>query len=262
MNTQPDLRTPTEWAKLEDCLILDADGWNGRDAKPFDEPITQAEYERRRAISTCRFPASYDQAEIDRLAAKRAAEDAAGLEHRYHVQRLNDDSGKHTNCRYFVLDPQHDQFARVALWHYATACEPTNAPLARDLTAWLNRVTPMDQDANPHPAGEHHTGTLNLAGQGNPEPASPISDEIVQIAEQAYETFGAGMQDALEAAYPAIRQHVAEQIAAALDAVPAQAYPEDIFPPDGTSIDCQSARVMRFAYPAAANIAREIGGAE
>jgi hypothetical protein len=72
------LRTPTEWANLEDCLILDADGWRGRDAKPFDEPITQAEYERRRVASTCRFPASYNQVEIDRLAAKRAAEEGIG----------------------------------------------------------------------------------------------------------------------------------------------------------------------------------------
>jgi hypothetical protein len=66
----------------------------------------------------------------------------------------------------------------------------------------------------------------------------------------------------LTVVYNSIRQQVAEEIAAALDAVPAEVYPEDIFPPDGTSTDCHSARVMRFAYPAAANIAREIGSKE
>lgn len=65
---------------------------------------------------------------------------------------------------------------------------------------------------------------------------------------------------ALEAAEPHLREQVAEEIAVALDAVPGLVYPEDIFTPDGTTVDAQSARVMRFAYPAAANLAREIGG--
>lgn len=110
--------------------------------------------------------------------------------------------------------------------------------------------------------GEQHTATLSLADEGN-APAPPISDEMVLAAANAVHAFRgtghAAIRDALEAAYPAIRQRVAEEIAAALDAVPAEVYPEDIFPPDGTSTDCQSARVMRFAYPAAAKIAREIG---
>lgn len=59
-----------------------------------------------------------------------------------------------------------------------------------------------------------------------------------------------------------IRREVAEEIAQALDAIPATVYPEDIFPPDGTSVDAQSARVMRFAYPAAARIARDMGEAQ
>lgn len=80
------------------------------------------------------------------------------------------------------------------------------------------------------PAGEQHTGNLNLTGQGNPDtPASPISDAIAQTAYNAHLEvtlrswhvwYGHRldpMRAALEAAYPAIRQHVAEQIAAALD---------------------------------------------
>lgn len=115
------------------------------------------------------------------------------------------------------------------------------------------------------PAGEHHTGSLNLTGEGNaPDSLAALDDEICR-------TYGAiyapdNLAEILDkhgwSKTEETRQHVAEQIATALDAVPGEVYPEDIFPPDGTSIDCQSARVMRFAYPAAANIAREIGGGQ
>lgn len=78
------------------------------------------------------------------------------------------------------------------------------------------------------PAGEHHTGTLNLAGEGN-APASPISNELVKTAAEhmhgVEETYVGPSsyaphivqmlaRAALEAAYPAIRQQVAEEIAA------------------------------------------------
>jgi hypothetical protein len=84
------------------------------------------------------------------------------------------------------------------------------------------------------PAGEHHTGTLNLTGEGN-EPASPISDDTIEQAAKAacefvyppkthrawidvddYEQdcWRATARTLLEAAHPAIRQQVAEEIAA------------------------------------------------
>lgn len=88
------------------------------------------------------------------------------------------------------------------------------------------------------PAGEHHTGTLNLAGQGNPTP-SPTSDEAVEVATRMlhpglFESDGLlhpalvmsgqvqarqKVRAALEAAYPAIRQQVAEQIAGKADEI-------------------------------------------
>jgi hypothetical protein len=64
--------------------------------------------------------------------------DETGLEDRYEVRRRTDPVGKHAGCRYFVLDPQHDRAARLALWHYAEAVEPTNLVLAREICAWLN----------------------------------------------------------------------------------------------------------------------------
>ena len=99
---------------------------------------------------------------------------------------------------------------------------------------------------------------------GNPQIASFVHETVarhmaavhnVWLANQAYLPIPASVE-------ATIRTQVAEEIAAALDAVPAEVYPEDVFPPDGTSIDCQSAKVMRFAYPAAAGLAREIGSRE
>lgn len=41
------LKTPSEWAAERGVEILDPDGWRGRDAKSFDEPITAEEFDRR-----------------------------------------------------------------------------------------------------------------------------------------------------------------------------------------------------------------------
>lgn len=75
---------------------------------------------------------------------------SAGLQQRYRVEKINDPAGKHDECRYFVLDPQHDPFARVALLAYAAAVErevdeghfrrKAGKQLAADLRAWLRRT--------------------------------------------------------------------------------------------------------------------------
>lgn len=155
------------------------------------------------------------------------------------------------------------------------------------------------------PAGEHHTGTLNLAGQGNPgehrpvgirstdvgpfvqcscgsnptpqhwlethwlgdkaegmrlvedllaAASTPISDEILALADRAYEGFGAGMRDALEAAYPAIRQQVAEQIAVAIEHY--QHALEEAFEARGHEAD----EIRADAAENCATLTREIGG--
>lgn len=62
----------------------------------------------------------------------------AGLEHRYNVEKVSDPEGKHADCRYFVLDPQHDPAAREALELYARVCG--NQRLADDLYSWLYEV--------------------------------------------------------------------------------------------------------------------------
>lgn len=61
-----------------------------------------------------------------------------GLEARYNVSKIDDPTGKHARCRYFVLDPQHDPTARQALTTYAVST-PNNA-LRDDLLEWLRSL--------------------------------------------------------------------------------------------------------------------------
>jgi hypothetical protein len=56
-----------------------------------------------------------------------------GLYGKYYVERLEDHSGKHARCQYYVLDPTHDKFAIPALQAYADACEEEYPLLARDI---------------------------------------------------------------------------------------------------------------------------------
>ena len=82
-------------------------------------------------------------ADRDELEAER------GLEARYHVTKINDPDGKHTDCRYFVLDPQHDPLARSALLGYAGACmEEGRDQLARDLIEWVGECEARERHAS------------------------------------------------------------------------------------------------------------------
>lgn len=76
---------------------------------------------------------------------------SAGLHERYRVEKVHDPEGKHADCRYFVLDPEHDPLARIALAAYADAADRvqenhgtfrrrTYLPLVRDLRAWLRKL--------------------------------------------------------------------------------------------------------------------------
>lgn len=57
-----------------------------------------------------------------------------GLYRKYDVRRLNDLTGKHDGCDYFVLDLNHDPHAAVALIAYATSCRDAGyIQLADDL---------------------------------------------------------------------------------------------------------------------------------
>ncbi len=44
---------------------------------------------------------------------------------------------KHANCRYFVLDIDHDVHAKAAIKAYAESCKEEYPLLAKDLFEWL-----------------------------------------------------------------------------------------------------------------------------
>lgn len=65
----------------------------------------------------------------------------SGLEARYEVKKINDPEGKHNDCRYFVLDPQHDIYALQALKFYANIVSKTEPQLSKDLEQWTDSLT-------------------------------------------------------------------------------------------------------------------------
>lgn len=68
---------------------------------------------------------------------------ATGLESRYYVRRLGDRPGKHNDCRFFVLDPQHDPAALPALARYAQVVRSEGyTALADDLDRWIADLLP------------------------------------------------------------------------------------------------------------------------
>jgi len=63
-----------------------------------------------------------------------------GLYTKFHVERLDDPTGKHKGCRYFVLDLNHDKFAIPALQAYIGACINEYPELAHDLVEILVKL--------------------------------------------------------------------------------------------------------------------------
>jgi len=71
-----------------------------------------------------------------------------GLYSKYHVYRL-DESDKHNDCEYFVLDLTHDPFARIAIAAYALNCEAEYPELAQQLRRTMLRITHERRKKNP-----------------------------------------------------------------------------------------------------------------
>jgi len=66
---------------------------------------------------------------------------------KYRVERIGGTPGKHDECRFFVLDPQHDEHAVTAIRAYADAVRPSG--LADRLDQWVGwtlRRDDMDLD--------------------------------------------------------------------------------------------------------------------
>lgn len=69
-----------------------------------------------------------------------------GIYRKFRVERLNDPAGKHRDCRYYVLDLEHDAFAGPALRAYADACAAEFPALAADLRATFPPSAPPPAD--------------------------------------------------------------------------------------------------------------------
>lgn len=66
-----------------------------------------------------------------------------GLYGKFKVERTDGrslDGQKHENCRYFVLDLDHDPFAVPAIKAYAEACQEKYPSLADDLILLKNEI--------------------------------------------------------------------------------------------------------------------------
>ena len=76
-----------------------------------------------------------------------------GLYRKYNVERLNDPTGKHADCTYYVLDLVHDRHAAPALLAYAASCEAEFPDLAKDLRAMAAEI--------PNASTVSETGTIH-----------------------------------------------------------------------------------------------------
>lgn len=80
----------------------------------------------------------------------------SGLHEKYKVERTDGSSGpgkKHDDCPYFVLDLEHDKYAKAALRAYADACKKKNPELAHD----LRELMKVERDCGCRSAG-HECG--------------------------------------------------------------------------------------------------------
>lgn len=68
-----------------------------------------------------------------------------GLYAKFRVERLDPAAQeRHRHCAVFVLEPEHDPYARPALAAYAEAVRATHPALAADLDHWLAQYATHD----------------------------------------------------------------------------------------------------------------------
>lgn len=60
-------------------------------------------------------------------------DETQGIYRKYRVTRVNDPTGKHDGCEFYVLDWMHDKFAIPAARAYADACVKEFPVLAESL---------------------------------------------------------------------------------------------------------------------------------
>lgn len=83
---------------------------------------------------------------VDRSSEREKMSDKdRGVYRKYHVERVDDPKGKHADCTYFVLDPQHDPIAQYAMLAYAAEADEQGYDLlAMELRDWVEGFTPVE----------------------------------------------------------------------------------------------------------------------
>src|SRR5580692_12583789 len=100
--------------------------------------------DRRRVVLLLRRgPWLVQGSDLEPSEGGKVSDTKRGLYQKYEVKRVNDPTGKHAGCWYFVLDPKHDKFAPIALRAYADACVGEYPALAAD----LRKAAPAAQPA-------------------------------------------------------------------------------------------------------------------
>lgn len=62
--TTTDLKTPDEWQEITGITILDADGWGGKDGRPWTDKIGYVEWNKRMSRSTVQMKSIEQYREI------------------------------------------------------------------------------------------------------------------------------------------------------------------------------------------------------
>lgn len=69
------LKTPREWERIYNLIIMDADGWRGKNGRSFDDPINEDEWSERMLVSTIMASADAQQRVVQIVEAERPEDD-------------------------------------------------------------------------------------------------------------------------------------------------------------------------------------------
>lgn len=125
------------------------------------------------------------------------SDEQQGVYSKYTVTRNNDTVGKHKDCEYFVLDINHDPYAKHALVSYAAACAATHPELSKDmiqryglgvLMSWADRedeYTPAIKQSHPVLTKNYEAYDKALAMVGNRKSKYALVDLVSYLLQKA-----------------------------------------------------------------------------
>jgi hypothetical protein len=108
---------------------------------PEAKPVAWAHYDCGELMGVLEFETErYNVPLYAKPSGVTVPDEKRGLYNKYHVERLNDTTGKHKDCEYYVLDLKHDKFSLPALTAYHDACIAEFPELAKDLREKISQM--------------------------------------------------------------------------------------------------------------------------